>query len=268
MATRARDIFEKLSHDTWRRLSKSRTYMMSQSEETITEINLLAIAEANFPNIRIVPTSKPEEAKKGTDWEWWIGNSKIGWLRYAVQAKKVSSRVKAKKVTPENARYDVLAHKVKNKLQLDILESYAAKNRAIPLYCFYNFLNSEKLQLYWHCNELYDMEQLGCTICPSQTVRSAIRQKNNNNFAAIHKSQSTLLWRCIVSCPLMLLVYEGKSNPFNFDHIFVYQELPSFLQATSETDEIVDFPPDYYDSDLGVYPQHLLVVDTGIGDVD
>ncbi len=71
------------------------------------------------------------ESVKGTDWEWWIGNRTHGYLRYAVQAKKLDAKTN---------RYSSLNHKVgvgsKTLFQHDILEKYAHVNQAIPLYAF------------------------------------------------------------------------------------------------------------------------------------
>jgi hypothetical protein len=108
---------------------------ISQGEETITDNNLLRIRRSQLPGISVWKCPKPLERFTGLDWEWVIGSDYHGWLRYAVQAKKL---------TVSNKRYISLNHRVNvngSKIaQAAILEAYAASNQAIPLYCFYNYV--------------------------------------------------------------------------------------------------------------------------------
>ncbi|WP_300583268.1 DUF6615 family protein, partial [uncultured Pseudoalteromonas sp.] len=75
--------------DVWNRLDNSTQFGINQGEETLTDNLLLYLASQKLSNIKIIQTPKNKEKVKGTDWEWWIGNRKQGYLRYAVQAKKL-----------------------------------------------------------------------------------------------------------------------------------------------------------------------------------
>ena len=84
------DLFESIASSTWQRIHWGNFYKISQGEETITDLNLLELARANCPEVKVIKTAKNKEKYQGTDWEWWIGNKRLGWLRYAVQAKKIN----------------------------------------------------------------------------------------------------------------------------------------------------------------------------------
>jgi hypothetical protein len=94
-------LLEVLASKTWDRIKYSVIYHVSQGEETITDINLLEIAMSAVREIRVWKCSKKQEAIAGIDWEWLVGSDKIGWLRYAMQAKKLN---------PKSKRYDNLGH--------------------------------------------------------------------------------------------------------------------------------------------------------------
>jgi hypothetical protein len=109
-------LFETLAEQTWDRIRDAHELDVSQGEETITDLNLLEIKRNGISTIRVVKLSIDEEAIKGIDWEWWIGSDAQGWLRYAVQARKIHFA---------SQRYDSLGHKVNGVLQIDLLEVFA-----------------------------------------------------------------------------------------------------------------------------------------------
>ena len=116
---------ECIAEDTWNLLEYAHGHRSPLSEDTITEINLLRLKSAQLPGMKIrrVP-SRQEEARTGIDWEWWIGTDGFGWLRYAVQAKKLYA----------DGRYRCLKHPVHGRQQMDILADYSNIKNAIPLY--------------------------------------------------------------------------------------------------------------------------------------
>lgn len=249
------DVFESIASSTWQRIYWGEKHKVPQGEETITDINLLELARANCAGVKVIKTPKDKEKYQGTDWEWWIGNDELGWLRYAVQAKKVN---------PRTSRYGVLQHKVRNTLQIEILEKYAKKNRAIPLYCFYNYnyLDSSSLISYWHCNLPYEVEQFGCTVTPSKHIHEALSKRGKRNFEFIHTFDSTKPWRCLVCCPLMRQVYQTGSvtdTSLDFENVNVYPTLPSELSGALETGSLENFSSDFYSRDLEIYPKRILV---------
>ncbi len=252
------NVFESLASSTWQRIHLGDVYQVSQGEETITDFNLLEMARANCPEVKLIKTPKHKEKYQGTDWEWWIGNSPIGWLRYAVQAKKINSK---------DTRYDKLAHKVKGKgegkgiLQINILELYAKVNHAIPLYCFFNYLEIMDMSRYWRCCLPYEVEQFGCTVTPSKNVKAALSTHGARNFTFLHSLNETKPWRCLVRCPLMLQVYKNKLPyaSLGFENFKVYDRLPSELSSALETGYLTQFSSDFYSRDLEIYPKRILV---------
>ncbi|EHO7545990.1 hypothetical protein KMF76_000231 [Salmonella enterica] len=84
-----------ISDDVWKRLENGKKYNIIQGEETLTDNILLYLASQNLSEIKIIQTPKNMESVKGTDWEWWIGNRTHGYLRYAVQAKKLDAKTQS-----------------------------------------------------------------------------------------------------------------------------------------------------------------------------
>ena len=119
--------FNEVCDDVWNRLQNSKAYGISQGE-ALTDNILLYLASQNLPNLKIIQTPKNLEPVKGTDWEWWIGNRATGYLRYAVQAKKLDLK---------SGRYSSLNHKVGSKTQHQILEDYARVNKCNSTICLW-----------------------------------------------------------------------------------------------------------------------------------
>jgi hypothetical protein len=144
-------VLEALAVDTWERLRDSQSLEIRFGEETITDLLLLDLKRKNPARTRVIQTPKPKEKDQGTDWEWWIGSPRVPWLRFAVQAKKLNLK---------SSRYDGLKHQVGSALQIDLLEKYAARNRAIPLYCFYNHRHPPATKKAWRCGQPFDEPSL------------------------------------------------------------------------------------------------------------
>jgi len=159
------DLFELLAFGTWNRLRLGRIYNVHQGEETITDINLLEMVQANFANLRLWKCPKDQEPLIGIDWEWLIRVGSNPWRRYAVQAKRLN---------PTATAYENLNHQVGSKTdpknppqkQIDILKRYADAKRAMPLYCFYNHIDLKDYSPYWWCELTLDIPQFGCTVTP------------------------------------------------------------------------------------------------------
>jgi len=82
--------FEEITRRIWTDINLSNRYGTIYGEETITDSILLELVKQNYFNIRILQTPKNLEAVKGTDWEGFVGSYKFGWIRYAIQAKKLN----------------------------------------------------------------------------------------------------------------------------------------------------------------------------------
>lgn len=269
--TSLRTLFESLATRTWERIREGHRLRVPQGEVALTDYLLLELALARHPGLAIIKTPIDREPDQGTDWEWLIGSFAVGWLRYAVQAKRVDF---------PSGRYPALVHTVAGQSQVDVLLAYAKTNDAIPLYCFYNHSNITPLDPYWHCDLPLDATQLGCTVAPASLVKPKIAQRGAKNFRNIHAEKETRPWRCLVGCAEILSTYAaGKGNraPFPLlpgdDTAFVHPALPPPLQealnAASDRGAIVtlserDFDSRFFSGDRIALPRYVVVVDVGL----
>ena len=180
-------LFELLAATTWRTIERASGRQIIYGEDAITSVNLLILSEGGNGTYAVEDV-RVDEAKKGCDFELWIGSAADGWRRFAVQAKKVQLSTGA---------YSKLGYRTGGALQLDVLESYARANRARPLYCLYNF---SLVPGAWHCGLPNEQRQLGCSVASSSAVRIALGQRGGKSFSAVHAHKDTLPWRCLVRC--------------------------------------------------------------------
>ncbi len=257
-------LFEELAQATWHRLADGERFKIRQGETAITDHLLLELARIQHPGIRIVKTPQDQEDSKGTDWEWWVGNFVVGWLRYAIQAKRLDLK---------SGRYPNLGHKVGKVRQVEILERFATTNHAIPLYCFYNSIEFADYAPYWHCHRPLDPQQLGCSIATLPVVKSALKKRGARNFDWIHTQRHSLPWRCLVRCPAFVSILQpsvsgSKRQPTEASEFFgvvprLYPTLPRDLLRVTDfvvPQEIEGFDPDFYNAGLGLYPKRIAVV--------
>ena len=179
-------IFESQSKYTWERLSYAYESLTTRGqlgpvqfgEETITNIFMMDLYVRGSTVAFIEHTSKAKESRSGTDFELWVGSQRLGWFRFAVQAKKLDLKRK---------RYAGLNHKNSNGRQPELLERYAQDNGACPIYCLYNFTKNVDKCEHWHCcDRQADMAELGSTVTPLSTIQQAIRTYDAKNFGWIH----------------------------------------------------------------------------------
>ena len=217
---------ETLSQDTWEHLRDANALSIRFGEETITDLLLLDIKRRALASTKVKQTSKSKESQQGTDFEWWLGANQIGWMRFAVQAKKLEFK---------SDRYPGVTHKVKTDMQIDVLEEYALVNNAVPLYCLYNFTNYVDPSEHWNCcQRSFQIEQLGCTIAPLSTIRKTIGSRGTKNFDFLHGFGDAIPWRCLAICPrIRKQFYRGRQSSS-----MVPGELPPLF----------DTPPRIYDS--------------------
>lgn len=250
--------------DVWQRLENSKRFNISQGEETCTDNLLLYLASQRLSTINIIKTPKNKESVQGTDWEWWIGNEKTGFLRYAVQAKKLDLKTH---------RYACLKQKVGKgasaQFQHKILEDYANANKAIPLYAFYNHLDTLHLPKKWNCPLPLDHSKLGCTVTPLNNVKNAISQIGARTFDKIHSLPETVPLRCLAVCPHLALtsVQSGKAKiqPFGLD-ARIYENPWKWLREIGDLQSFDQLPCEYYNHELGYYPKRILLIETSESD--
>jgi Family of unknown function (DUF6615) len=257
-------VFEGLAGDTWERLQDSQTLEVRFGEETITDLVLLELKRAHAPGIAVLQTNKKAESTQGTDWEWWLGSNGSGWLRFAVQAKKFD---------PSSKRYGALGHKVGDDLQIDLLEKFAAANRAIPFYCLFNFVSTIDTKKSWQCCEDLAVPQFGCTLTPASVIREALDNRGCRTFEWVHSHPRTLPWRCIVKCSRFQKVFDVSATLANrvasVNELFggevrIYPKLPPEIDRGRLEGRVAEFSTDFYSDEVGRHPSRVVVVDRGI----
>lgn len=253
--------FNAVCDDIWNRLQNSKAFGISQGEETLTDNILLYLASQNISSIKIIQTPKNLEPIKGTDWEWWIGNRKAGYLRYAVQAKKLDFK---------SGRYSSLNHKVgtgsSSVAQHKILEEYARANKAIPLYAFYNHLEPNDYPKKWNCSLPIDYQKLGCTVTPLKNVKKAISRRGCRTFQKIHEFKETVPVRCLAQCPNIAFAQQDSNDTTyipKFDmEAKVYSDPWDWISEMGYLSSWKQVQSELYDHELGYYPKRVLLVDT------
>lgn len=231
-------------------------------EETITDSILLEIAKQNFFNLRILQTPKNIEGAQGTDWEWFVGSNENGWIRYAIQAKKMNTN---------SMSYQSLNHKVgsspNEEFQIDILRTFAAANGAIPLYNFYNYYPEATESDHWHCSKSFDRELLGWTFTTLSNVQNAIDTYGHRTFDKIHRQEETLPIRCLFTCPHITNLYNEPTgngdNPNTFfgEEFTKIQRLPNEFLFAQESGILEKFPENLYKPEINIYPRRIAIIE-------
>jgi hypothetical protein len=248
----ARTLFERLASETWQKIPLGHQFKCRYLETTFNDNHMFDIAIAKLPGVRVFKAAGTDERDYGFDWEWWIGQPGRFW-RYSVQAKLHAYK---------HDCYHHLTHKVKSRLQIDLLDSFSQAQASIPLYCFYNSVSQKVARAAWHCPLPFDAEQLGCTLVPLDAVKPYTARYQRRSFANLHCDDRALPWRCIVTCPNIV---GSSSNPLAPPNrpVEPHRELPSF--ARLRPDDAggileVDLPDELYHSELGGRPRAIAVI--------
>ena len=178
-------------------------------------------------------TTKPKESVIGPDYEWWVGHDSIGWIRLAVQAKKlILSRSQYNFLTPSN----------RTSSQIDLLDTHAKKVGTFPLYSLCNYSSGACSFSHWQCSfQEFKENDLGCTVVPSGTIMAL--RRGQKNFDYLHGLGGAVPWRCLASCAWLRKVLRNQPTtdrcsvsddfpPQVRDFPCSYTQLPDFLQPT------------------------------------
>jgi hypothetical protein len=124
---------EQIALRTWGLLSQGRSNSIQLGEETLTDLNLLALKAEHSHEVRTHVFHKHAERKTGADWEWWFTGQSGNWFGLRVQAKVLDFRSNCFKHLHYGPRHS-------RKSQCDnLIESCAATNPSpVPAYCFYS----------------------------------------------------------------------------------------------------------------------------------
>lgn len=188
-----------------------------QSEETITETNLLELS-VMLPNLRISTHTHKMESTSGADWEWWIeGDTK--WFGMLVQAKKLH-RINKSPISgygfgyaPESADGD---------LQVDRLIHTAeahTRHQLAPVYALYN--GTDEPTSHDHCPfRVADQHSpaSGITAMSAYTVRALAEAhlSRRGRYQDVPLDQArphAIAWSCLATCNNTCTPAAYKSNP-------------------------------------------------------
>ncbi|MDQ3802467.1 MAG: hypothetical protein M3416_01230 [Acidobacteriota bacterium] len=115
---------ESLTSRIWTLLRYSQEYEVSHGEETIIDVTLLdlrmIVDRLKLVGIDVWKCAEGWEPHIGTDWMRYVGSPSRGWLRFAVQAKKLHLG---------SSLYKSLGHEVRPGLR-QLLHYAAFENRA------------------------------------------------------------------------------------------------------------------------------------------
>ena len=227
-----RDIAERIAANTWERLGTSRRLHTRLGEETLTDLLVLDFLSSVSPSeVRVVQTTKLQEASQGTDLVVYVRQDTQTADIYAVQAKKLSDEGRYAHLNPWAGQTQ--------RLQIDVLEQYAQQLRAIPLYLLFNHVVGQNVAApSWHCcQQPPDTRQFGCTLVPSWCIRNAISMRGGRTFEYVHTDPAALPWRCAFDCPNNRMAWSRIREKAKESHRQRFPtRFPSFDKAGPELD--------------------------------
>ncbi|PEC20583.1 DUF6615 family protein [Bacillus cereus] len=146
-------------------------------EETYSESTLLELYR-NMPidQYGFKKVTAPEESKNGADWEWYIVEGEY-WIRFAVQAKKLSIKDSQKKT---KYLYRYLHSGTEKNSQCNRLLKYSYENGYIPIYSFFNYIKAEDRKGIKITRDVEgQIELLGWTYCFAEKISPTFSDMNN-----------------------------------------------------------------------------------------
>lgn len=243
-------LVKNLSNDIWCRIRDGETLGIRQNEEGLTEHVLLILQRNNQSNRAVITnqTTRRREAKIGADWEWWI-KRKEGWIRLAVQAKKLSI----------DGKYEGLDRKVRSssKKQLSLLTEYAKRSKAIPAYSFFNY-HKKANRSHLNCSCRSDLKCLGWTItCATRVAEACKLPPRNRTFDYFHKDHMAFPLKCLFCCHEKdndyLKRYFNASSDYD---IGFYVDLPDYVKDSIAEGRLTD---DYLSGQGELHPRRVVV---------
>lgn len=130
----AKTLYEQ-SEWTKQRIIDGLNYEILQRELTLTETNLLMIAQQE--NLELKKTEFPNESVSGADWLWILDIDLVE-FQVLVQAKRLDTNTLTYPSLDQKIGFDGI-------YQVDQLIDYAGQIHAIPIYVFYNFVKESPI---------------------------------------------------------------------------------------------------------------------------
>lgn len=184
------DDFILQSRRTWGLLRKADKVNLSLGEETITDINLIALQSRHPFEITTVKCNKYIEGRLGIDWEWLLLS----------RGKILALRIQAKKLDHFKLNYPYLGSMHNGKKQIDLLinSSFSAVHNPIPLYVFYNYWKRGTFNPTWTCRTYRKSQtMLGCSIAYAPAIRKLLNAGSNK---LVDIAKIMYPWSCLVCC--------------------------------------------------------------------
>jgi hypothetical protein len=176
-----------LAKRTWFNLTEARRLKMRMGEVTITEANLLAMAQlVERSKLKIdLRATRKSEATTGTDFEIWLKTRKGRVFGYSIQAKVIRLR-------DGIYEYPELGHKNAHGVQIDLLEQRAKRVGSYPVHLFFNGWDQPTIKAPTFPTGR-SVELFGCAAVQTTVVRSvrnAIGKGNGINKVARYAAES------------------------------------------------------------------------------
>lgn len=183
---------DQLAEQTWLELRHYYDSNIRIDEDAITSHLLFSIV-TRLKGTLLMQDGRKIESRTGADFDLWVASPDGTWLRFAVQAKRI---------TIPTAGYPKLAHKVGKTgvLQHELLRRYAKANRARPLYLFYNHWDpslapGSRLR---HAHLARRDRKYGCSVTTLQTAVMAIGTRGAKNYPWMSHQSTTRPWSCLL----------------------------------------------------------------------
>lgn len=186
------DTLKRLSLDTWDKLEASRGAKFQLKEETITDLNILALKTKHSREVSTTVFTKKQESRVGADWEWWFRSAANRWIGLRIQAKIINLR--------DDAFHHLHYRTSQSSYQSDTLIAHAlcSQHPTIPLYCFYLHTYNNAYLAAWHCGTLPSLKHLyGCSLASAWAVQK-LRRPLRNHLADVQDFLRP--WHCMACC--------------------------------------------------------------------
>ncbi|PET65151.1 hypothetical protein CN514_12330 [Bacillus sp. AFS001701] len=220
---------------------------LSVGEETITDISLIELQKSLSTSTRIEKFTKKKEDEKGADWEWWI----------IEHGKAISLRVQAK-ILSLDMKYKSLNYIGKSKkVQIDTLINSATTDKCIPMYIFYNYVNTFPT-FKCKCGEsIYD-EYEGVTYSFATTIKGLVGGGTRKSYDYHEVRPISDFLVCLFCCndkskSLINVISEKyeKMTGLKIEDGIIKEKVPKYVKKISpnivieEEDLDIKFIPEY-----------------------
>jgi len=246
------DTFKRLALHTWHFVHDSRLSKFQLKEETVTDLNMLAIKQLHSREVHMQAFTKREEGKNGADWEWWFTNASNQWIGFRVQAKIINIA---------SNEFEHLHYKspTTGTIQCDnlIKEALANPYPKIPLYCLYLQTDDTGELPQWNCPTVVPINYLwGCSLASAFSVKR-LRAASEKHLT--HLEPYLRMWHCLVCCT-------GHGGRNSIERINNYSSINFGIDSEAATELGLEVPDSFIIDTPPPYVLNILTNDN-IGDI-